>query len=119
MMTSPLDELLVAHAPDNVPQAVNYPDCIFYEPINWLYPTQNGRAPREETWALELFFRGPNGERGGQLFAQATSDPEKTLLLDKIALLSLRQAVLGRLLDEFSTLKLSINVTILAMTLIC
>jgi hypothetical protein len=95
---------------------VDYLDCFNVEPINWLYPD---RAPtgawREETWALELFFKGPGGERAGTLFSAVKHDPEATRQLDRIALLSLRKAVLDQLLAKHPSFVFSINVTALTL----
>ncbi len=63
---------------------------------------------------MELFFQGPNGEKGGRLFALAAPHDEYTVMLDKHALLSLRTVILEELLDapEFEGLVFSINVAV-------
>ena len=95
---------------------MEYADCVNMEPINWLYPERDEtRAWREETWAAELFLKGPDGQRGGPMFGAVEQDADATGLLDRIALLTLRSKVLDELLDEYPTLIFSINVTAITL----
>jgi hypothetical protein len=97
---------------NGVCRPVAYEPCYIYEPINWLYVKKGeGQNWREETWAFELFFQGPDGERGGALFAAVKDDPVASLTLDKIALLSLRESLLTKLLEKYWNLTFSINVS--------
>jgi pyrimidine deaminase RibD-like protein len=100
------------NAPEGEARSVDYEDCFNYEPINWLYPQKDERDEwLEQTWALELFFKGPGGQRGGPMFAAVKEDPEATKRLDQIALLTLRKVLLERLLLEYPGMVFSVNVT--------
>ncbi|WP_130470728.1 EAL domain-containing protein [Candidatus Magnetaquicoccus inordinatus] len=101
-------------------QGVDYADCFIKEPVNWLYPDG-----REETWAYELMFKGPRGQRAGALLKgvdleQASNKENYFLLeqidllrkLDKIFLYSLSQAIIQKLLKEDQQAIYSINLSL-------
>lgn len=105
--------LVAEYAPDGVAKPVDYGDCYNFEPINFLYGEQTDSGEwREETWAMELFFKAPDGQRAGPLLHAVENDSELTRLLDQVALLTLRDIVIGQLLDRYPSLVFSMNVTL-------